>query len=87
MPFSKDELGGKTEKDGSESAKNTGFTQNITAMEMQEFVQNQLMEKMNTYIHCNLGKLQSWSDGSRHALEIHHASLRYLILKRSSMYS
>ncbi|MEI2472041.1 hypothetical protein ACIQX3_17680 [Peribacillus frigoritolerans] len=45
MPFSKDELGGKTEKDGSESTKN-GFTQNITAMEMQEFVQNQLMEKM-----------------------------------------
>ncbi|MDG4847803.1 hypothetical protein [Peribacillus frigoritolerans] len=36
----------KTEKDGSESAKNTGFTQNISAMEMQEFVQNQLMEKM-----------------------------------------
>ncbi|MFJ7991654.1 hypothetical protein ACIQY5_05535 [Peribacillus frigoritolerans] len=28
---SKDELGGETEKDGSESAKNTGFTQNITA--------------------------------------------------------
>ncbi|MEY8756787.1 hypothetical protein AB9M93_20190 [Peribacillus frigoritolerans] len=35
---SKDELGGETEKDGSESAKNAGFTQNITAMEMQEFV-------------------------------------------------
>ncbi|MGE7592507.1 hypothetical protein ACQKM1_03270 [Peribacillus frigoritolerans] len=46
MLFSKDELGGKTEKDGSESAKNTGFTQNISAMEMKEFVQNQLMEKM-----------------------------------------
>lgn len=44
MPFSKDELGGETEKDGSESAKNAGFTKNITAMEMQEFVQNQLME-------------------------------------------
>jgi hypothetical protein len=43
---SKDELGGETEKDGSESAKNAGFTQNITAMEMQEFVQNQLMGKM-----------------------------------------
>ncbi|MCP1494460.1 hypothetical protein J2Y73_004491 [Peribacillus frigoritolerans] len=46
MPFSKDQLGGKTEKDGSESAENAGFTQNITAMEMQEFVQNQLMGKM-----------------------------------------
>lgn len=46
MPFSKDELGGETEKDASESAENAGFTQNITAMEMQEFVQNQLMEKM-----------------------------------------
>ncbi|MEW5596670.1 hypothetical protein ABGT24_24825 [Peribacillus frigoritolerans] len=88
MPFSKDELGGETEKDGSESAKNAGFTQNFIAMEMQEFVQNQLMEKNeNTYIHCNLGKFQSWSDGSSHALEILHASLRYLILKRSSMYS
>ncbi|MEC0274813.1 hypothetical protein [Peribacillus frigoritolerans] len=38
MQFSKDELGGETEKDGSENAQNTGFTQNITAMEMQEFV-------------------------------------------------
>ncbi|WP_176474899.1 hypothetical protein [Peribacillus simplex] len=45
MPFFKDELGGETEKDGSESAENAGFTQNITAMEMQEFVQNQLIEK------------------------------------------
>ena len=31
MPFSKDELGGETEKDGSESAENAGFTQNGNA--------------------------------------------------------
>ncbi|MCU6603599.1 hypothetical protein OCO53_24480 [Peribacillus frigoritolerans] len=46
MPYSKDELGGETEKDASESAKSAGFTQNITAKEMQEFIQYQLMEKM-----------------------------------------
>lgn len=39
MPFSKDGLGGKTEEDGSDSAKNAGFTQNITEMEMQGFFQ------------------------------------------------
>ncbi|MEC0344328.1 MULTISPECIES: hypothetical protein [Peribacillus] len=88
MQFSKDELGGETEKDGSENAQNTGFTQNITAMEMQEFGSKSFDGKNeNTYIHCNLGKFQSWSDGCSHALEIHHESLRYLILKRSSMYS
>lgn len=61
MPFSKDELGGETEKDGSESAKNAGFTKNITAMEMQEFVQNQLMEKMKipTFI-AGIPKLERW---------------------------
>ncbi|MBT2630723.1 hypothetical protein J7E76_16690 [Bacillus sp. ISL-101] len=39
MSFFKDELGGKTEKDCSDSAENAEFTQNITAMEMQGFVQ------------------------------------------------
>ncbi|MDM5307056.1 hypothetical protein [Peribacillus frigoritolerans] len=46
MPFSKDELGGETEKMLVKVLKIAGFTQNITTMEMQEFVQNQLMEKM-----------------------------------------
>ncbi|MGE7758541.1 zinc ribbon domain-containing protein [Peribacillus sp. NPDC097895] len=53
MPLSKDELGGGTEKDGSKSTKycshcyiNGEFTQDITAIEMQKFVQNHMMENM-----------------------------------------
>lgn len=61
---------------------------------MQEFVQSHLMEKMKIpkFIAIFLlGKFQSWSDGSSHALEINHASLpekrRYYILRGSSLYS
>jgi hypothetical protein len=76
----------KTEKDGSESAKNTGFTTKYFCNGNARIYSKSIDGKNeNTYIHCNLGKLQSWSDGCRHALEIHHGSLRYLILKRSSM--
>ena len=64
MLFSKDEWGGKTEKDGSESAKNTGFTENISAMEMQEFVQKISWWKKWKYLHSlqsrEAPKLERW---------------------------
>ena len=69
MPFSKDELGGETEKDGSESAKNcwiyTKYYCNGNARICSKSIDG---KNENTYIHCILGKFQSWSDGSSHAL-------------------
>ncbi|WP_342605811.1 hypothetical protein [Peribacillus sp. FSL E2-0159] len=62
----------------------------MTAIEMQEFVQKHLMEKMKIPKLIAIF-LQSWSDGSSHALKINHASLpekrRYYILRGSSLYS
>jgi hypothetical protein len=39
MPFSKDELGGKTEKDGSDSAENAEFTKILLQWKCKRFVQ------------------------------------------------
>ncbi len=73
MPFSKDEIGGETEKDASESAENAGYC-NGNARICSKSIDG---KNENTYIHYNPGKFQSWSDESSHALEIHQASLRY----------
>ncbi|MDM5224462.1 zinc ribbon domain-containing protein [Peribacillus sp. NJ11] len=73
MPLSKDELGGGTENDGSKITKycshcylNGEFTQNITAIEMQEFVQYHLMKNMKMpkfiaeFFTRGIPKLERW---------------------------
>ncbi|PHD74623.1 hypothetical protein COF64_14470 [Bacillus sp. AFS043905] len=86
MPFSKDELGGKLKKMVVKVLKILDLHKIFLQWKCKNLFKKSIDGKNeNTYIHCNLGKLQSWSDGCRHALEIHHGSLRYLILKRSSM--
>ncbi|HDR7356297.1 MULTISPECIES: zinc ribbon domain-containing protein [Bacillus] len=73
MPLSKDELGGGTESNGSKSIKYCShcymdgkFVQDITAIQMQQFVQEHLIKNIKTpkflakFLVRNIPKLDRW---------------------------
>ncbi|USK73126.1 hypothetical protein [Peribacillus frigoritolerans] len=77
MPFSKDGLGGKTEEDGSDSAKMLDLHKILLQWKCKDLFKSIDGKNENIYIHYILGKFKSSGDGSSHALAIHLVSLRY----------